>query len=52
MDILLASLAVMVGFVSTITLIGISFLWLISLIKKASDNLSHDILDTDTTYDE
>ncbi len=52
MDILLASLAVMFGFVSTITLIGISLFWLVSLIKKASDNLSHDILDLDSTHDD
>lgn len=52
MDILLASFAVMVVFVSAIAFIGVSLIWLLSVIKQASDNLSHDILDTEPTYDD
>lgn len=52
MEPLLAALAVILIIVLAIAYAIAGLVWLTRMIKKASDNLSHDVLDLDYTYDD
>jgi hypothetical protein len=52
MEPLLFALAVILIIVFVVAHAIAGLVWLFRLTKKASDNLSHDVLDLDYTYDD
>ena len=52
MEPLLFALAVILILVLIVAYAIAGLVWLTRMIKKASDNLSHDVLDLDYTYDD